>query len=249
MTTELRGKIEYVIFDMDGLLNDILARYGRKMTWEIKAGLMGKVQREACEFLYSKMPGLEQELSIDDYLAERIAMQDELFRRVPPMRGAVALVQSLHKAGVPIALATGSNKRNFELKTAHLPELFGLFDADAILTADSPEVRPGRGKPNPDIFLAAATKLGRDAGGPDAEPTPAQAAERAKGLVFEDARPGVAAGVKAGMNVVWVPEAELLALEPDATFGAKQVLAHLEEWDPKEWGLPPVSFVVPDLPK
>jgi len=46
-------QIEYVIFDVDGLMidsehvytdvtSDILAQYGEKMTWEIKAGLMGK---------------------------------------------------------------------------------------------------------------------------------------------------------------------------------------------------------------
>jgi hypothetical protein len=42
-----------------------------------------------------------------------------------------------------------------------LPEIFSLFPPTSILTADSPEVKPGRGKPNPDIFLAAAHSLGR----------------------------------------------------------------------------------------
>jgi len=44
------------------------------------------------------------------------------------------------------------------------------------------------------------------------------------------------------MQVIWVPDAELLALDPTATCGAKQVLEHLEEWDSTEWGLPPISF-------
>lgn len=110
-----------------------------------------------------------------------------------------------------------------------------------ILTADSPEVPKGRGKPNPDIFLAAARKLGRDVGFPDS-PSPAQVAERARGLVFEDARPGVKAGVAAGMNVVWVPDPELLALEPGAHYGAKQVLEHLAELDTTEWGLPAINL-------
>lgn len=77
------------------------------MTWDIKAGLMGKglcatmegtdesVQRAAAEYLYSHFPGLEDKLSIDDYLAERASEQDRLFRQVPPMRGAVELVQGL----------------------------------------------------------------------------------------------------------------------------------------------------------
>lgn len=119
--------------------------------------------------------------------------------------------------------------------------MFSLFHADVILTADSPEVPKGRGKPHPDIYLAAARKLGRDVGFPD-DATEAQVAERARGLVFEDARPGVLAGVAAGMNVVWVPEAELLALEPGQTYGAKLVLEHLAELDTTEWGLPAIKL-------
>jgi pseudouridine-5'-monophosphatase len=136
-----------------------------------------------------------------------------------------------------------------------LPELFGRFHPTAIVTADSPDIAPGRGKPKPDIFFAAAHKLGIDVGTADAC-TPQQEETRARGLVFEDARLGVQAGVAAGMNgeegneergkltrlVVWVPDAELLALDPTATHGAKQVLEHLEEWDPAQWGLSPINF-------
>ena len=50
--------IKAVLFDMDGLLidsegiytkvvNDILKPYGKEQTWEIKANLMGKPEREA----------------------------------------------------------------------------------------------------------------------------------------------------------------------------------------------------------
>ena len=69
-----------------------------------------------------------------------------------------------YDSGVPIALATGSSFHYFNMKTSHLPEIFSLFPPTSILTADSPEVRPGRGKPNPDIFLAAAHSLGKSAG-------------------------------------------------------------------------------------
>lgn len=97
--------------------DDILGRYGLEMTWDMKAGLMGKVQREAAEYLFSFFPGLEDKISVDEYLAERVDMQDAQFRKVPPMRGALQLVQGLHEAGIPIALATGSTKRNFDVKT------------------------------------------------------------------------------------------------------------------------------------
>lgn len=57
-----------------------------------------------------------------------------------------------------------------------------------------------RGKPAPDIFLIAAKALlGRDVGELEAEPTNAQLDEHAKGLVFEDALPGLQAGKRVGM--------------------------------------------------
>jgi pseudouridine-5'-monophosphatase len=58
------------------------------------------------------------------------------------------------------------------------------------------------GKPEPDIFLVAAREiLGRDVGPADAaNVTASQLAERRKGLVFEDALPGMQAGKRAGMS-------------------------------------------------
>lgn len=53
------------------------------------------MQRAAAEYLYSHFPGLEDKLSIDDYLEERAREQDRMFKEVPPMRGAVELVQGL----------------------------------------------------------------------------------------------------------------------------------------------------------
>lgn len=51
--------------------------------------------REAAEYIYSFFPGLEDKLSVDDYLTERVEKQDALFRKVPPMAGAVNLVRHL----------------------------------------------------------------------------------------------------------------------------------------------------------
>lgn len=58
----------------------------------------------------------------------------------------------------------------------------------------------GRGKPAPDIYLAALSLINetqKKLGKPEIKPSEC--------LVFEDAVPGVEAGRRAGMRVVWVP--------------------------------------------
>jgi beta-phosphoglucomutase-like phosphatase (HAD superfamily) len=74
------------------------------------------------------------------------------------------------------------------------------------------------GKPAPDLFLLAASRLG---------------VEPAACLVFEDAPAGVAAARAAGMQVIWVPNAHTRGLEmpaePDHTVASLfEPLAWLE---------------------
>ncbi|EMD37670.1 hypothetical protein CERSUDRAFT_136395 [Gelatoporia subvermispora B] len=242
---------------MDGLLidservytevtNDILARYGKEMTWDIKAGLMGKPERDAAAHLLSFFPDLPADFTIDRYLDERRTGQDARWPHVQPLPGAVRLVRHLRRHGVPIAVATGSQRRNYELKSMHLMEaLFGHFEG-RVVCADDGLLAPGRGKPHPDIFLVTAERsLGRRVGMAEAGlASEEETTERAKGLVFEDAIPGVQAGKAAGMNVVWVPDPNLLALGSDTTtpLGPEQpdlTLKSLEDFVPEEWGLPP----------
>lgn len=113
------------------------------------------------------------------------------------------------------------------------------------------------GKPDPYIFLfAAREKLDKNVGDGEENISPEHALERGKGLVFEDAIPGVEAGKRAGMSgaiffaflgervltqalVVWVPDPNLLAMEYSAKHMPDQTLQSIEEFRPEEWGLPP----------
>ena len=159
-------------------------------------------EKEAAEHLLSFFPDLPSEFTIDTYLTLRRAGQDALWPTVQPMPGVVKLISHLHRHNIPIAVATGSQRRNYELKSQHLmDELFGHFDGN-IVCADDGLVKPGRGKPHPDVFLVTAQKcFGLDVGeGEDSEGhvTTAQKAERARCLIFEDAISGLRAAKRAG---------------------------------------------------
>jgi len=101
---------------------------------------------------------------------------------VTEVPGAVALVRRLRGAGVPIALATAAPGPNRALA------LDGLGLSDAFDWIQGPE-GIARGKPAPDIFLAAAAGLGVAPG---------------DCIVFEDALNGVRAALAAGMRAVGV---------------------------------------------
>ena len=92
------------------------------------------------------------------------------------------LVDGLDAAAVPIALATSAPRENVEHTLREL-ELASRLT----VIARSDEV--AHGKPEPDVFLEAARKLGVDA---------------ADCVAFEDAPMGVVAAVRAGMTTVAV---------------------------------------------
>ena len=233
-------------------------------SFQLTSNVTPAAEREAAIYLLSFFPDIS--LTIDSYLLQRNALQDALWPTVPLLPGVQKLVHHLHSHKIPIAVATGSLRRNFELKTAHHSELFGYFEGNVVCGDD--ELKGGngkiRGKPEPDVFLVAAREtLGRNVG--DREGcTDSQKVERSKGLVFEDALPGMQAGKRAGMSgkrcilsflqnssrsvvikissglpVVWVPDANLLDVEYFGIERADQTLRSLEYFVPEQWGLPP----------
>ena len=139
-------------------------------------------------------------LTIDDFITQRIAAQEAYWPHVQLLPGVARLVAHLAAHNVPIAIATGSSRRNFALKTSHLQHVFSHFGSNVICASDD---GAGRSKPFPDVFLAAARKLGRAVGSIDEEGDVVgekERDERARGLVFEDAFPGVMGGKRAGMS-------------------------------------------------
>lgn len=78
-----------------------------------------------------------------------------------------------------------------------------------------------QGKPAPDIYLAAARRMGLEPG---------------ECLAFEDALAGVRSAKAAGMFVVAVPD-HRLDTRPFVEAGADVVLETLSKWDSSVWRL------------
>lgn len=68
---------------------------------------------------------------------------------------------------------------------------------------DDVRIAKGRGKPSPDIYLLALKCVNETLAEGETPITPEEC------LVFEDSVPGVEAGRRAGMRVVWCPHPEL----------------------------------------
>ena len=132
--------------------------------------------------------------------------------------GAESLVRHLIKENVPVAVASGSSKKDFKTKTSRHREFFDQFKL--VVLGDDLELK--NGKPAPDQFLLTASRFSNP-------PQPETC------LVFEDSPNGVLAAKAAGMGVVLVPDERLekhLFNEPSS------VLKSLEDFVPEQWGLP-----------
>lgn len=114
--------------------------------------------------------------------------KNELFNRTIESSGArvyettVALIRALRSAGVAVGLATSSRNSSLILERTGTGGLFATV-VDGLVS----ERRGLRGKPQPDIFVAAAADLG---------------VRPARAVVVEDAVSGVRAGAAGGFALV-----------------------------------------------
>jgi len=217
----VNARVTHVLFDVDGLLLDtepvyteatraVIARFGKTFDWRLKSNMIGRRALDSARYLVRE---LQLPLAAEDYLAERNELLRKNFAACGALPGAEALVRHLHRHRIPMAVATSSERDLFEIKISRHC-WFALFDA--VVSGDDVE----RGKPAPDIFLAAAAALG---------------AAPASTLIFEDAPAGLEAGRAAGMRVVAVPDA---CMDKARYRAADAVLDSLPEFAPEDYGLP-----------
>lgn len=190
----MTASLEAVVFDFDGLILDTewsiyeraaatFGDHGHDLPVEVWAGVVGLTDGpggwydQLCDRLGVGLARAD----FDRAYASKPRTDLELLE---PLPGVVGLLDALHGAGVPVAIASGSSGEWLE---GHLGRL-GLLDRfDAVVGVDRVG---GVGKPAPDVYLAACTDLG---------------AEPSRSVALEDSAHGAAAAQAAGMAVVAVP--------------------------------------------
>lgn len=212
--------------------NEVLAEHGKPLLpWSVKIQLQGRPGPDAAQMLidWAKLPLTPQEL-----FALTSKKQAELWPTTQFLPGALELIQELRAKNIPIALATSSHLKNYELKTNHLRHGFDLF-GEHVVVGDDPRVPKGRGKPFPDIWLTALESLNKERRALNLEEiSPAEC------LVFEDGVSGVEAGKAAGCNIIWVPHPEALKVLGDQAhdiISGHELLGSLTEFDRTKYGL------------
>ena len=191
-TNGSKPRVKAVAFDLDGLMfntedvfnssgRELLRRRGHEMTHELLSRMMGRRAPEAFAVMVEMLQLSE---SIEDLLAEsRDIFYAMLETHLAPMPGLFELLDGIERCRIPKAVATSSHR-------AYLEDILGRFDLlkrfNVILTAEDVT----HGKPHPEIYLAAADRLG---------------VAPSEMLVLEDSEAGTCSAAAAGATVISVP--------------------------------------------
>ena len=182
-----------VVFDMDGTLLDtelvfkeivwdVSRTLGFTMTTDVHLGMVG-ASHEAANALLIETYGLSFPYELFDAECRRL-MKGRMAEAVPVKSGVPELLGELKERRIPMAVATSSRSPHAygHLGTAGLLSMF-----ETVVTRDD-VVNP---KPDPEPYLLAARRLGKD---------PASC------LAIEDSLMGVRAAAASGMQTVMVPD-------------------------------------------
>jgi HAD superfamily hydrolase (TIGR01509 family) len=181
-----------VVFDNDGLLLDterawtraeeaLFTHHGAAFTMEHKRDLIGSSHTVAAGKLEVMLDRPGEGLVLMAELHDRVMA--EATHDVQPRPGAVALVDALLAAGIPVAVASNSPRAFLDL----VLETSGMASRFAVTVAGDEVAHP---KPAPDIYLEACRRLHADP---------------AASVGLEDSPTGAQAAKAAGLTVIGVP--------------------------------------------
>ena len=211
--TALMNKQPGAIFDWDGVIINSAAHHEESWT-----RLGAELKKPLPEGHFKRGFGMKNEVIIPEQLRwttdpaeiRMISLRKEsLYREVVREWGITALpgveswLKTLRQAGIPCVIASSTHRENI---TTTL-DVLGLGEFFAAMVT-SEDVK--RGKPDPEVFLTAAKKIG---------------VEPAQGIVFEDALVGIEAAHAAGMRVVAVTTTE----PKEKLAHADWIVDHLDE--------------------
>jgi len=192
--------IQGLVFDLDGVLVDtaelhfeawgrLVQSLGGTLSREQNESLKGVSRAESLNRILG-MLNLELDSNRRDTLAEKKNLwYQQLIAGLTPkdvLPGVNAFLNAMEKLRMPMAVGSASQNAGTILRQTGLIDRFEAI-IDGTITS--------KAKPDPEVFLLAAAKLGL---------------EPANCLVFEDAQAGVFAARNAGMKVVGIGRPDLL---------------------------------------
>ncbi|WP_188703655.1 HAD family hydrolase [Silvimonas iriomotensis] len=196
--------LQAAIFDMDGLMLDTeriaidcWASAARELQLQmhdqVPYGMVGMHMSKVPAYLLAELgPDAPVQQLID---ATHACYLEATAKAIPHRPGVIALLDWLRERGVPCAVATSSRR---SVASHHL-QAAGLWPYFEFAVCGDEIEHP---KPAPDIYIKAATGLGR---------------QPAECVAFEDSNFGIAAAHSAGCRAIMVPDlrpptAETMAL-------------------------------------
>jgi len=185
-------KVSALLLDLDGLLIDsekVYHEVGYQMTEELgKVLTKDIIARQMGRSPFESMDIYRMELGITGYTTQELVdwrdrkMMEAYRINIDLMPGGLELMEQA-KGRIKMAIATGSTRNLVNI----VAEKLSLFD---FMQHIQPSDEMENGKPNPDIFLECARKLGE---------------KPEECIVLEDSSNGCLAGKRAGCYVIAVP--------------------------------------------